>query len=412
MRGLAVAAVLAMGAAALAGCSFQSGMRFHGSVPESTSEYVGLSGPDDGADIAGYAVQRITPALLTAQTEIALQGVESRANPVLAEKLASYHYLVRPGDVLSIISWNDVGEPGPILPTELAGPSASGLIPLLGAAPSGQSAALPSVGFKVDARGNVFYPYVGTIPAAGKTIDEIRDEIAARAKPLLHNPQITVDVAQYNSQKYTIAGVVVKPGLYPLTDVPLTVSQAIAGAGGVLVLLPTALQNGNTIPRPLGDLSHVLFTHDGEVNLLDIRARMEDNDRTQDRLVSAGDIIQVPDNTFEQIHVIGDVNTPGNFPLDDGKLNLAQALGDAGNMNLTTANFARIFVFRGAYSRRQIFWLDARSPDALLLANRFALEPQDVVYVAATDLAQWNRVISQILPTVQTMYETKVLVGG
>ena len=46
----------------------------------------------------------------------------------------------------------------------------------------------------------------------------------------------------------------------------------------------------------------------------------------------------------------------------------------------------------------------------MLLATDFELEPQDVVYVATAGISSWNRIVSQILPTVQTLYETKVLI--
>ncbi|MGH6890082.1 MAG: polysaccharide biosynthesis/export family protein [Rhizomicrobium sp.] len=414
MRYRLLAAVFASGFLLLPGCTFVPGMNFNGTVPESLSDYVGISGAESddlGTGPEGYTVQRITPVLLAAEREIRLRQPVGDDNARLRGQIANYRYLVGSGDVLSIAAWTDIGETTAAIPSAMAPASPSPFSPLTGAGSISAADTAASVGFKVDSKGAIFYPYVGSLAVAGKTISEVRDEIASRAKSLLHDPQITVDVAQFNSQKYTVSGVVVRPGLYPLTDVPLTVSQAIAGAGGVIFLLPTAIQSGNTIPRPLGDLSHVLYTHDGQVVLLNIRARMEENDLSQDRIVSANDIIQVPDITFEQIHVIGEVITPGNYPLDDGKLNLAQALGDAGNMNLSTANFARILVFRGAYAERKIFWLDARSPDALLLADQFELQPQDVIYVASTDTAQWNRIIGQILPTVETMYETKVLLG-
>ena len=50
--------------------------------------------------------------------------------------------------------------------------------------------------------------------------------------------------------------------------------------------------------------------------------------------------------------------------------------------------------------------LDASSADALLLAVQFQLEPLDVVYVAATRLADWNRVMTQLLPTIQGLWQS------
>lgn len=408
-------AVSLAGLLLLSGCTVVPGMNYNGNVPESFSEYVGISGSplgDDASGPEGYTVQRITPALIGAEREIRLRGQTEEGGAPLKAQIADYRYLVGAGDVLSVMSWTDINQTATQAPPVVASldPSAA-FSSLQQAATAAQQSTPAAAGFKVDSTGAIFYPYVGSVPVAGKTIAEVRTEIAAGAKPMLRHPQISVDVTQFNSQKYQINGVVMHPGLYPVTDVPLTVSQAIAAAGGVVFLIPNAIQNGNTIPRPLGDLSHVVFTHDNRVSLLDIRARLEDGNASEDRLVSAGDIIDVPDNSQEQVHVIGEVNVPGNVALDDGRLNLSQALGDVGSLNLTTANFARIFVFRGAYSERKIYWLDARSPDAMLLANGFMLEPQDVIYVASTDTAQWNRVISQILPTVDAMYETKVLLG-
>jgi polysaccharide export outer membrane protein len=47
----------------------------------------------------------------------------------------------------------------------------------------------------------------------------------------------------------------------------------------------------------------------------------------------------------------------------------------------------------------------------LLLATQFPLQPQDVVFVSSTNLVRWNRVMSQILPTIQGLWQTDVLIN-
>jgi polysaccharide export outer membrane protein len=219
-----------------------------------------------------------------------------------------------------------------------------------------------------------------------------------------------VKVVGFHSQKYQLAGAVAKPGLYPITNVPITVSQAIARVGGVLHMLPNG-SSKDTIARPLADLAHVLLIRNGRRQMLNLKAFYRHGERRQDRLIEPGDIIEVPDSSFDQVHLIGEVRDPGNYPMSAGRLNLAQALGAAGGLDLKTADASRIFVFRGTDAEPQVFWLSADSPDAMLLAAQFKLKPQDVVYVATADISAWNRIVSQILPTVQTIYETKVLVS-
>jgi polysaccharide export outer membrane protein len=63
-------------------------------------------------------------------------------------------------------------------------------------------------------------------------------------------------------------------------------------------------------------------------------------------------------------------------------------------------------VLRGDYQAPSVFRLDASSPDALLLATQFQLRARDVVFVSTYRLAQWNRVIAQILPTVNALWTT------
>jgi polysaccharide biosynthesis/export protein len=381
----------------LSGCALAPGMSFSGALPSDESGFSTVSYSSQASEAERFKVQPITPQLVLSQSQARNGPKVGRANPALIQQIAQYRYRVQPRDVLSIVIWGD--------PVETSSFTAIGSV--------GNSAAANGQGvpFKVNPDGTIYFPYVGSVEVAGKTTEEIRADIARLMIPYLNNPQITVDVAQFVSQKYQLLGAVVKPGLYPVTDVPVTVSQAISAAGGVITQVPNTITTGNTIPRPLGDLSRVLYVHDGAASVLNLRALTRFGDTSQDRLISPGDVIDVPDNSVEQVHLIGEVAHPGNYPFDNGELNLAQLLGDAGGLSLETADAARVFVFRGAYEKPQIYWLDARSPDSMLLANGFELQPQDVVYVATAGLVTWDRIITQILPTVQTLYETKVLVN-
>jgi polysaccharide export outer membrane protein len=87
-----------------------------------------------------------------------------------------------------------------------------------------------------------------------------------------------------------------------------------------------------------------------------------------------------------------------------GRMTLAEALGDSSGLDPVTSS-GEVWVFRGTYEKPRMYKLDARSADAMLLAVEFQLEPHDVVYVATYGLTSWNRVITQILPTVQGIWQ-------
>jgi len=77
---------------------------------------------------------------------------------------------------------------------------------------------------------------------------------------------------------------------------------------------------------------------------------------------------------------------------------LNEALGEAGGINPLSGDASQIYVVRKSASEPVVYRLDAHAPGALALAESFELLPKDVVYVAATPLANWHRTISQILP--------------
>jgi polysaccharide biosynthesis/export protein len=79
--------------------------------------------------------------------------------------------------------------------------------------------------------GKISLPLVGEVQAAGQTPLKLEQDIAARLKSYIEEPDVTVIVQQINSQKFNILGQVGRPGAYPLTNVA-TVLDAIAIAGG------------------------------------------------------------------------------------------------------------------------------------------------------------------------------------
>jgi polysaccharide export outer membrane protein len=79
--------------------------------------------------------------------------------------------------------------------------------------------------------GKISLPLVGEVQATGRTPLKLEQDIAARLKSYIAEPEVTVIVQQINSQKFNILGMVGRPGSYPISN-SATVLDAIALAGG------------------------------------------------------------------------------------------------------------------------------------------------------------------------------------
>lgn len=87
-------------------------------------------------------------------------------------------------------------------------------------------------GVQVDASGRLSLPLVGTIEVSGRTAPQIAEEISKRLKgTYLQDPQVTVWVVEATSQKVTVDGAVMQPGVYLLSG-KTTLMQAVAMAKG------------------------------------------------------------------------------------------------------------------------------------------------------------------------------------
>lgn len=86
---------------------------------------------------------------------------------------------------------------------------------------------------RVNNAGHISLPLIGVIEAAGLTVNELQAQIEARyAADYLQDPQVSVFVKEFASQRVTVSGAVEKPGIYPITS-QLTLLQALALAEGM-----------------------------------------------------------------------------------------------------------------------------------------------------------------------------------
>jgi polysaccharide export outer membrane protein len=322
------------------------------------------------ADIYSISPQTIAQQIQDRQ-RIATERVAAReaasreAAAGQAKGTPGYRYTVGRYDVLLITVWNH---------PELNNPSGT-LNELSGRV--------------VSEAGTFFYPYAGKVQAAGRTTDDIRDELAKKLSTYLVEPQVDVSVLTYRSQRAFALGQLTRPGIVPINDVPMTVSDMISQTGGFTAD---------------ADLSNATLLSRGQSRPINLYALYYEGDTTQDVRVGPGDILTIPENRYNKIFVLGEVTTPQSRVMPRGRMSLAEALSDAGGFNPLSANAGQLYVIRnGPTNRPQIWHLNAASPDALVLADRFDLQPRDIVYVDPTGVTRFGRVLSNILPTAQAV---------
>lgn len=85
---------------------------------------------------------------------------------------------------------------------------------------------------RVNAAGAITLPLIGPIVVAGLTAQDIETRLAAKySEKYLQNPQVSVFIKEFTTERISIDGAVAKPGIYPLTG-QITLLRALALAGG------------------------------------------------------------------------------------------------------------------------------------------------------------------------------------
>ncbi|MDR0181655.1 polysaccharide export protein [Lysobacter sp. UC] len=86
---------------------------------------------------------------------------------------------------------------------------------------------------RVNNAGQISLPLIGGVHVAGRTVGEAEAEIATRYRDrYLQDPQVSVFVKEFSSQRVTVSGAVKKPGIYPMSS-RLTLVQSLALAEGL-----------------------------------------------------------------------------------------------------------------------------------------------------------------------------------
>ena len=363
MKSLVLRIALILSIALVQGCAIVPGYDLMGS-DKSTAPPLPL-GPGDAPPDG--AMTLITPELNARMRSAFTTGISPQVQALMGEPEP---YRIGIGDTIGIVVFDH-----PELVYSATPPST-------GSDPNSVS---PAPGFLVSTTGTLTFPYVGAIQAAGMTIQEFTDTIVKRLARVFRDPQVQVRIEAFRSKRIYMEGEVGRPGVMIMSDIPMTLSEALNRANGIL---------------PTGDRSNVNLTRKGVTTNIDLMRMVEAGVDPASIPLKNGDVIYVRNRDERKVFVMGEVVSPQAMVMRNGRLTLNDALSEAGGVSLGSSNPRQVFVIRNQpEGGHTIFHLDARTATALALADGFPLRPRDVVYVDPVPLVMWSRVANLILPT-------------
>jgi polysaccharide export outer membrane protein len=347
--------------------------------------HFGHDSDSSGSSVPSSAVPFATdakPVMKTITAELVKQEREARrkeGGQDISKLIAGpAPYVIQPGDILSIVVWDH---------PELTASRDGGTASQSTNGNNGDSGTTPG-GFVVDHNGVIQFPFAGAMKVAGMTESQARSALATKISRYIRNPDVTLRVQSYRSKRVYVDGEVKSPGLQPITDIPMTLMEAINRAGGM---------------NPTADQSEIEVTRDGKTYKVNLMQMMQNGKNPASIMLANGDVVHVGSREDSKIFVTGEVVTPKSLPMRNGRMTLNEALGEAGGINPQTGNGEQVYVVRNATAKEPIVYhLNARTPAGLAIAQEFELKPQDVVYVDAAPLATWHRVVSLIFPSALT----------
>lgn len=247
-------------------------------------------------------------------------------------------------------------------------------------------------GYQIDSQGYIQFPMLGRYKAAGKSLTQVNTELRSQLSRYLKTPDVIVRVLSYQGQRYSVQGNVLKGGQFYLSDQPVSVYTALGMAGGV-----NAQQGDNT------SMTLVRQGRSYQLNSLELeKAGLS----LHNLLIQPNDTLYVNNRENQKIYVMGESGKNQSLPMRDQGMSLSDVLGESLGLNPLSASRSKIYVVRSQPNafHTEVYHMDLSSIGDFGLANQFKMRSNDIVYVDASGLARWQRVINQIIPFSNALY--------
>ena len=254
--------------------------------------------------------------------------------------------------------------------------------PDLSSGDSTSSGAGGSKGSRIDGSGNIHLPLIGTISAAGLTVDAIRDKVEAALRTYVQTPSVVVEVAEYHSKPIYLMGQFRTPGVYYM-DRPMTFLQGITLGNGF---------------DATANLRGVRLLRDRKIAPVDVYSLILGGRIEQNIWLKGGDTVFIPDNRTQNIFIFGAVNKPGAQPMPQGRMNILEAISSA-DPRTVGIDLQNVRIIRSLTTTSgELLVVDVekiRRGETLPMQ----LMDGDVIYIPKNSFGTWNDIINEMLPS-------------
>jgi polysaccharide export outer membrane protein len=235
-----------------------------------------------------------------------------------------------------------------------------------------------TIGYRV-MKGKISLPDLPPVTVGGLTLEEAKETIQAHYQKYIQDTEVFIAYKDRIARKVELAGLV------DISSVP------VDGKIRLFDVLSKA-----HIPAD-ANLFKSYLIREGELLPVDMNKLLKQGDMQQNIVMQGGDKIYIAEPSAASLMVMGEVGRERVVSLPSGFMSLRQALAEAGGIPYT-GDKSYIQIIRGNIAKPKIYTLNwehvIHLPNDSLL-----LMPGDIVYVAAKPITEWNRFISQLLPT-------------
>ena len=240
--------------------------------------------------------------------------------------------------------------------------------------------------YEIDPDGMIDLPFIGKLKITDYTVVEAQNFIKQVISDFYKNPDLQINIEEYNSSKVYIVGAVRNQITINLDQKPIKLIEAAIQANF----------NPNAADKVLGTKG--FLRRNNEVYKINLNNAFTSLDDRENFYLRKDDVIFI-DRNSDSIHVFGEVTKPGEYyPNKD--FSLTELISTAG-LNQLTANAKKVYVIREDFNnflKVKVYQLDIKNPVNLIAGRKFLLQPKDIVFIPPTEIVKWNRVISLLLP--------------